>query len=89
MLVSGELRKKHVSSYNTFVNVKLFQNKVHLEEKWVSCGNFAAVLFNLLIQSLSKVNYVTKILLISQDNTRTRTVSAFQEPAFPSKLKGY
>ena len=33
MLISGELRKKHVSSYNTFVNVKLFQNKVHLEEK--------------------------------------------------------
>ena len=77
MLTSGELRKKHVSSYNIFVNVKLFQNKVHLEEKWVSCGNFA-VLFNLLIQSLSKVNYVTEILLISHDNTGTRTVSAFQ-----------
>lgn len=66
-----------------FVNVKLFQNKVNLEEKLVSYGNFAAALSHLLIRrSLSKANYVTDILLISQHNTGTRTVSAFQDPAF-------
>ena len=35
---------------NIFVNVKLSQNKVNLEEKLVSYGNFAAALSHLLIQ---------------------------------------